>query len=68
MVISQQFLVTGAVFLVAAGSFAGLTYKERKPRTSLDTPLLPTTPLLILSFSVALFSFMALMYLAGFHR
>jgi hypothetical protein len=68
MVISQQLMVTGAVFLAASGSFIGLTLKDRKPRDSLDTPLLPTTPLLMLSAVVALFSLMALFYLAGFHR
>jgi hypothetical protein len=68
MVVSQQLMVTSAVFVAALVSFAGLAIKDRKPRTTLDTPLLPTTPLLMISFLVALFAFMALLYLAGIHR
>ena len=54
IIASQQFIVTGAVFLAAAASFAGLGWKDRRPRESLDPPLIPTTPLMLLAGIVAL--------------
>lgn len=62
---SQPFIVTSAVFLAAAGSFAGLAIKDRRPRESLDTPLMPTIPLMLVSGSVAM---VALAVLLGLLR
>jgi hypothetical protein len=62
---SQQLLAVIAVFLVASGSFAGLALKDRKPRESLDTPLLPTTPLMLLTGVVALVALVILVNLLG---
>jgi hypothetical protein len=65
MAMSQQLMVTGVVFLVAVASFVGLTIKDRRPRDNFDTPLLPTTPLLMISAFVGLFALLALLYLLG---
>ncbi len=65
VVISQPFIVTSAVFLAALGSFASLAIKDRRPRESLDTPMLPTIPLMLLSGIVAM---MALAVLFGLLR
>ena len=65
VLISQPFIVTSAVFLTAAASFAGLAIKDRRPRESLDTPLIPTIPLMLLSGIVAM---MALAVMVGLLR
>ena len=65
VLISQPFIVTSAVFLTAAASFAGLAIKDRRPRESLDTPLIPTIPLMLLSGIVAM---MALAVMMGLLR
>ena len=65
VLMSQPFIVTSAVFLAAAGSFAGLAIKDRRPRESLDTPLIPTIPLMLLSGIVAM---MALAVMFGLLR
>jgi hypothetical protein len=62
VLMSQPFIVTSAVFLTAAASFAGLAIKDRRPRESLDTPLIPTIPLMLLSGIVAM---MALAVMIG---
>jgi hypothetical protein len=65
VLMSQPFIVTSAVFLTAAASFAGLAIKDRRPRESLDTPLIPTIPLMLLSGIVAM---MALTVMVGLLR
>ena len=65
VLLSQPFIVTSAVFLAAAGSFAGLAIKDRRPRESLDTPMIPTIPLMLLSGIVAM---MALAVMFGLLR
>ena len=65
VLMSQPFIVTSAVFLTAAASFAGLAIKDRRPRESLDTPLIPTIPLMLLSGIVAM---MALAVMMGLLR
>jgi amino acid transporter len=65
--ISHKLIAVIVVFLAASGSFAGLAIKDRRPRESLDTPLIPTTPLLLLSGVVALVALVILVNLAGAH-
>jgi hypothetical protein len=61
VLMSQPFIVTSAVFLTAVASFAGLAIKDRRPRESLDTPLIPTIPLMLLSGIVAMMAFAIMM-------
>jgi hypothetical protein len=63
ILISQQFIMTGAVFLAAAASFAGLGWKDRRPRESLDPPLIPTTPLMLVAGIIALLALGHLSYI-----
>jgi zinc transporter ZupT len=65
VVMSQPFIATSVVFLAAAGSFAGLAIKDRRPRESLNTPLIPTIPQMLLSGIVAM---MALAVMMGLLR
>jgi hypothetical protein len=68
VVMSQPFIVTCGVFLAAAGSFAGLAIKDRKPRDSLDPPLIPTIPLMLLTGVVAMVALAVMMGLLGIHK
>jgi hypothetical protein len=58
-------MVTGAVFLAAAGSFAGLTIWDRRPRESLNPPLLPTIPMLFITGTVAFLALVLLVHEIG---
>jgi hypothetical protein len=62
---SQQFIITGAVFLAAAGSFAGLAINDRRPRESLNPSMVPTTPLMLLTGIAALLALVHLVNLLG---
>ncbi len=65
ILVSQQFIMTSAVLLVAAISFAGLAMKDRRPRESLNPSLIPTTPLLLLTAITALLALVHLVNLLG---
>lgn len=65
ILVSQQFIMTSAVFLAAAISFAGLAIKDRRPRESLNPSLIPTTPLLLLTAIAALLALVHLVNLLG---
>jgi hypothetical protein len=65
---SQPFIITSAVFLAAAGSFAGLAIKDRRPRKSLTPSLLPTIPLMLLTGIVAMVALAAIFGVLGLHR
>jgi amino acid transporter len=65
ILISQQFVVTAVVFLAAAGSFAGLAVRDRRPRESLEPSLIPTTPLMLVSAIAALLALVHLVNLLG---
>jgi hypothetical protein len=60
-------MITLAVFLAAVGGFATVAIKDRKPRDTLDTPLIPTTPLLFISALVGLLALVHLVNLFGIH-
>jgi hypothetical protein len=62
---SQQFIITGAVFLAAAGGFAGLAINDRRPRESLNPSMVPTTPLMLLTGIAALLALVHLVNLLG---
>lgn len=63
IVVSQPFIITGLVFLAAAGSFAGLAIKDRRPRESLDPSMIPTIPLMLIAGLVAMVAFVILVNL-----
>jgi hypothetical protein len=65
IIVSQQFIVTSLVFLVAACGFTGLAIKDRRPRESLNPSLIPTTPLLLLTAIAALLALVHLVNLMG---
>jgi multisubunit Na+/H+ antiporter MnhB subunit len=67
IILSQQFMVTAAVFLAALLSFAGLTFKERRPRDTFKTPMLPTIPLMMVTAIVGLLALVHLVNLLGVH-
>jgi hypothetical protein len=60
VLLSQQFIITSLVFLLASGSFAGLSIKDRLPRKSLNPSMIPTIPLLFLSGAVAFFALLVM--------
>jgi amino acid transporter len=62
---SQQFIITSAAFLAAAGSFGWLAVKDRRPRESLNPSLIPTTPLMLISAIAALLALVHLVNLLG---
>jgi amino acid transporter len=62
---SQQFILTFAVFFAAAGSFAGLAIRDRRPRESLTPPLIPTTPLMLITAIAGLLALVHLVNLLG---
>jgi hypothetical protein len=62
-----EFSLTLAIFLAAAAVVAGMSYLERRPRTSLNPRLLPTTPVLLVAGLVGLLAFVHLLNLWGIH-
>jgi bacteriorhodopsin len=67
MITSLEFWITAAVFLLSAGIIAYLSRLERRPRTSLNPRLIPTTPAIIVFSFVALLALVHLANLFGVH-
>lgn len=65
--LTPQFLLTLFVLVAALAVIARMIMLEKRPRTDLDTRLLPTTPILIASSFVALLALVHLVNLAGLH-
>jgi asparagine N-glycosylation enzyme membrane subunit Stt3 len=63
IVYSQHFIITSLVFVMAASGFAGLSIKDRRPRTSLNPSMIPTIPLLLISGTISLFALIHLVSL-----
>jgi hypothetical protein len=63
----QEFNITTAIFLASAAAIAYLAIKDRKPRESLDPPLIPTVPLLLVLTVVALLALVHDINLLGVH-
>lgn len=64
---SSQFIVTAAIFAAALVVISILAWRERRPRETLNPPLLPSTPILLLAGIVAMLALVHLMNLAGLH-
>ena len=67
MMSSFQFWITLGVFLFSAAVIGLLSWLERRPRKSLNPPLIPTTPVLILFGFIALLALVHLANLYGIH-
>ena len=67
MMYSFQFWITLGVFLLSAAVIGLLSWLERRPRKSLNPPLIPTTPVLILFGFIALLALVHLANLYGIH-
>lgn len=65
IIYSQSFIVTALVFVVAVGGGVGLAFYDRRPRESLNPPMLPTIPLLLISGLVALLALVHLVNMFG---
>jgi hypothetical protein len=64
---SPDFWITSAALAGGAGLAAVMAWLERRPRTSLNPRLLPTTPLLLAGGLVALLALVHLINLFGLH-
>lgn len=64
LVSNTEFLVTLAIFLAAACAIGVIGWLERRPRTSLNPRLIPTTPVLLI---VAFIGILALVHLANMY-
>jgi hypothetical protein len=62
-----EFWLTLAIFLGAALVVAGMSFLERRPRTTLNPRLLPTTPVLLVAGLIGLLAFVHLLNLWGIH-
>jgi hypothetical protein len=63
--ISQELIVTTGVLAASAAGVATLAAKERRPRESLKTSMIPTTPFLLVIAFVGLLALIHLMSLLG---
>jgi uncharacterized iron-regulated membrane protein len=67
MVSSPEFWITLGVFLLSAAAIGFLSWLERRPRTSLNPRLIPTTPVIIVFGFIALLALVHLANLYGIH-
>lgn len=61
-----EFLITLAVFLVAGGIVAYLSWADRRPRKSLEPRLFSGTPIVLLFGFIALLALVHLVNMGGF--
>jgi hypothetical protein len=64
---SGNFLITLAIALAAMTVVGVVIWRERQPRQSLNPSLVPATPLLLFSGTVALLAIVHLVNLLGVH-
>jgi hypothetical protein len=65
IIYSQQFIVTVLVLLAALGAVVGLVVYDRRPRESLNPPMLPSIPLMLLSGLIGILAIVHLVNLFG---
>jgi hypothetical protein len=63
----MELTITLAALALGAGLTAAMVWLQRRPKQSLDTSLLPTTPLLILGAFIVLLAVVHLINLWGIH-
>lgn len=59
--------ITLAILALGIALTAGIAWLERRPRNSLETRLLPTTPFLFLGIVMSILSLVHLLNLFGIH-
>lgn len=65
--LTTQFIVTAFVLAAALAVIARMVIIEKRPRSDLNPPLIPTTPVLIIGGFVALLALVHLLNLVGLH-
>ena len=63
----MELTLTFAALALGAGLAAAMVWLQRRPKQTLDTSLLPTTPLLILGAFIVLLAAVHLINLWGIH-
>ena len=66
LVFHTEFLITLAVFLVAGGIVAYLSWADKRPRKSLEPRLFSGTPIVLLVGFIALLALVHLVNMGGF--
>jgi hypothetical protein len=67
LMLSPQLIITLLVFVAAVFVIARMVVLERRPRNSLNPPLVPTTPVMLVSGFVAILALIHLINLIGLH-
>ncbi len=64
---TSELAITVGALLAGFGLVAGMILLERRPRTSLNPRLIPTTPVMLLGALVAILAIVHLVNLYGVH-
>lgn len=64
---TPELVITAGALLTGIGLVAGMVVLERRPRTSLNPRMIPTTPVLLLGALIAILSIVHLVNLYGVH-
>ncbi len=64
---TTELAITVSALLAGFGLVAGMIVLERRPRTSLNPRLIPTTPIMLLGALVAVLAIVHLVNLYGVH-
>ena len=64
---TTELAITVGALLAGSGLVAGMVVLERRPRTSLNPRLIPTTPVMLLGALVAVLAIVHLVNLYGVH-
>jgi hypothetical protein len=67
LMLSPQFIITLLVFVAALLVIARMVVLEKRPRSSLNPPLIPTTAVMLVSGFVAILALIHLINLIGGH-
>jgi hypothetical protein len=64
---TTNFIVTVLILLAALGLVARMVIVEKRPRTSINPRLIPTTPVIVIGGFIAFLALIHLINLAGVH-
>lgn len=64
---TPELVITAGALLTGIGLVAGMVILERRPRTSLNPRMIPTTPVLLLGALIAILAIVHLVNLYGVH-
>jgi energy-converting hydrogenase Eha subunit A len=62
---NPEFIVTLAVMLAGAALVGAMAWAERRPRTSFNPSLIPTTPVMLVGLLITVFALVHLLNLFG---